>query len=82
MNIFDDRYTIPVLWDTFYPVLLYFFLPAALLCGHFELVNRGRINLGFIKIKKNYELNRQTGMVTLFQEYNNVRFSHPFIEFD
>ncbi len=36
----------------------------------------------FKQVHKDYELNRQTGMVTLYDSNNKVRFSHPFIEFD
>ncbi len=32
--------------------------------------------------RREFELNRQTGMVTLFNRHDKVRYSHPFIEFD
>jgi len=60
----------------------FFFLPAALLWGSLVLVNKGYITPWFIKVQKNFELNRQTGMVTLYKGFNRVRFCHPFIEFD
>ncbi|AQS36218.1 hypothetical protein Sps_01029 [Shewanella psychrophila] len=63
-------------------ILLYVFLPLGLLWGQFELMNRGYITLWFLKTKKQFSLNRQTGMVTLYKSNGKPRFSHPFIEFD
>ncbi|WP_299492700.1 hypothetical protein [uncultured Shewanella sp.] len=61
---------------------MYVLLPSGLLWGQFELMNRGYFTLWFLKAKKHYELNRKTGMVTLFKGSGKPRFSHPFHEFD
>ncbi|PXA72674.1 hypothetical protein [Vibrio sp. 11986-1-5] len=64
-------------------VTLYTTLPCLLIYGHFKLVSAGHLFLApFLKSKRVYSLNRQTGMVTLFKKGNKERFSHPFIEFD
>lgn len=74
-------------WDevsaTFWGLLLYGLIPCLLIYGHFMLVNAGHFYLApFLRGRKVFELNRQTGMVTLFKNNNSVNFSHPFIEFD
>ncbi|SNC57173.1 hypothetical protein [Vibrio cholerae] len=69
--------------DVFYKLTLYTTLPCLLIYGHFKLVSAGHLFLApFLKSKRVYSLNRQTGMVTLFKKGNKERFSHPFIEFD
>ena len=68
--------------EVFGLALLYIFLPCALLWGQFELVNRGYFTPWFLKAQKQFSLNRQTGMVTLYKSNGKPRFSHPFIEFD
>ena len=66
-----------------YWVTLYGLLPSLLIYGHFKLVNSGHYYLApFLKSKLLFELNRKTGMVTLFKKGNKIHFSHPFIEFD
>ncbi|PCE65658.1 hypothetical protein [Salinivibrio sp. YCSC6] len=74
-------------WDdlsaVFYGLTLYFTLPCLLIWGHYKLVCKGYYFLApFLKSKRVYSLNRQTGMVTLYKRGNKVRFTHPFIEFD
>ena len=67
----------------FYGLTLYGLLPCLLIYGHFKLVGRGYFFLApFLKSKILFELNRQTGTVTLFKKGNRKRFEHPFIEFD
>ena len=67
----------------FYTVTIYFTLPCLLIWGHYKLVCKGYYFLApFLKSKRVYSLNRQTGMVTLYKRGNKVRFTHPFIEFD
>ncbi|WP_298776037.1 hypothetical protein [uncultured Shewanella sp.] len=67
----------------FYLILtFYFLLPCSVIWGQFELMNRGYFTLWFLKAKKHYELNRKTGMVTLYKGNGKPRFSHPFHEFD
>ncbi|OOE48748.1 hypothetical protein BZG12_16455, partial [Salinivibrio kushneri] len=74
-------------WETWstgtYGLSLYFTLPCLLIWGHYKLVCKGYYFLApFLKSKRVYSLNRQTGMVTLYKRGNKVRFTHPFIEFD
>ncbi|NOI16579.1 hypothetical protein, partial [Vibrio hepatarius] len=67
----------------FYGLSLYGLLPCLLIYGHFKLIDRGYLFLApFLKSKILFELNRQTGMVTMFKKGNRKRFEHPFIEFD
>lgn len=65
---------------------LFVFIPAGLIWGQFELYNRGYWKPAFLDrlfgARTIFELNRQTGMVTLFKRNGKVRYSHPFIEFD
>ncbi|MBL4276273.1 hypothetical protein, partial [Vibrio fluvialis] len=69
--------------ETFYGLTLYITFPLLLIYGHFKLVSAGLLFFApFLKSKRVYSLNRQTGMVTLFKKGNKERFSHPFIEFD
>ncbi|MBC5832796.1 hypothetical protein [Vibrio metschnikovii] len=70
-------------WELFYGFTVYVTFPCLLIYGHFKLVSAGHLFLApFLKSKRVYSLNRQTGMVTLFKKGNKERFSHPFIEFD
>ncbi len=67
----------------FYGLTFYVALPSLLIYGHFKLVSAGHLFLApFLKSKRVYSLNRQTGMVRLFKKGNKERFTHPFIEFD
>ncbi len=69
--------------NTFYALTFYGAFPCLVIYAHFKLVSAGHLFLApFLKSKRVYSLNRQTGMVTLFKKGNKVRFSHPFIEFD
>jgi hypothetical protein len=65
---------------------LFVFIPAGIIWGQFELYNRGywkpKLLNKFLDARVVFELNRQTGMVTLFKGNGKVRYSHPFIEFD
>ncbi|RJG41896.1 ankyrin repeat domain-containing protein [Motilimonas pumila] len=56
-------------------------LPFAVFWAQGELLNRGYFMLPFLKAQRAYELNRRTGMVTLYR-HNKPYFTHPFIEFD
>ncbi|MDC5809517.1 hypothetical protein OPW07_07270 [Vibrio europaeus] len=67
----------------FYGLTLYGLLPCLFIYGHFKLIGLGHLFLApFLKSKILFELNKQTGMVTLFKKGNRKRFEHPFIEFD
>ncbi|MCE0495150.1 MARVEL domain-containing protein [Vibrio salinus] len=67
----------------------YFFLfglPGLIIWKYQELHVSGRFRIKAIEKKlasfKYFELNRETGMVTLFDKDGSVKFSHPFLEFD
>jgi hypothetical protein len=66
--------------------ILYALLPAGIIWGQFELYNRGywkpRLLSKLLDARKQFELNRRTGMVTLYKRGGKVRYSYPFIEFD
>lgn len=68
------------------PFGTYVTLPAAIIWLQFELCNRGYWSPWYfrrlVQIRKQFEINRRTGMVTLYKGHNKVRYSHPFIEFD
>ncbi len=68
------------------PFGTYVTLPCAIIWFQFELCNRGHWSPWYfrrlVQIRKQFEINRRTGMVTLYKGYNKVRYSHPFIEFD
>ncbi|MGO2354718.1 MAG: hypothetical protein ACTH58_08270 [Marinomonas foliarum] len=73
-------------WDDvlegFMVFTLYGALPCLLISGHFKLVDSGHYYLApFLQAKRVFEMNRTTGMVTLFKR-NKPYFTHPFIEFD
>ena len=82
MPLYDDRTNLIQAMEALSTVLLYVFLPLALLWGQAELVERGYFTPWFLKAKKQFSLSRQTGMVTLYKGSGKPRFSHPFIEFD
>ena len=82
MPLYDERSNFVEAFEALGLVLLYGFLPLGLLWGQFELMNRGYFTPWFLKTKKQFSLNRQTGMVTLYKSNGKPRFSHPFIEFD
>lgn len=68
--------------DIFLGLTLYATLPCLLIYVHFLLLNAGYFFVApFLKSKRVFELNRTTGMVTLFKK-NKPYFTHPFIEFD
>lgn len=68
--------------DVFYGLTLFFTLPALLIYGHFKLLEAGHSYLApFLKYQRVFELNRTTGMVTLYKKGQPL-FTHPFIEFD
>lgn len=74
-------------WASFEPVILdlsfFGLLPALAIWLHFKLVNAGHLFLApFLKAKLLFQLNRKTGMVTLYKGKDEVRFTHPFVEFD
>ncbi|AQS36222.1 hypothetical protein Sps_01033 [Shewanella psychrophila] len=82
MPLYDERSNFVEAFEALGLVLLYVFVPLGLLWGQFELVNRGYFTPWFLKAQKQFSLNRQTGMVTLYKSNGKPRFSHPFIEFD
>jgi hypothetical protein len=68
--------------NIFLGLTLYFTLPCLLIHIHFRLVGSGHYYLApFLQSKRVFEMNRTTGMVTLFKR-NKPYFTHPFIEFD
>ncbi|MPY24009.1 hypothetical protein FS373_15765 [Shewanella sp. YLB-07] len=82
MPFYDERSSFIEAFEALGLVLLYGFFPLSLLWGQAELVNRGYFTPWFLKAQKQFSLNRQTGMVTLYKSNGKPRFSHPFIEFD
>ncbi|WP_194439840.1 hypothetical protein [Vibrio fluminensis] len=74
------------LTEAIIPFGTYVTLPAAIIWLQFELCNRGYWSPWYfrwlVEIRKQFEINRRTGMVTLYKGHNKVRYSHPFIEFD
>ncbi|WNJ96840.1 hypothetical protein RND59_07130 [Vibrio ruber] len=66
--------------------MTYIFLPAVIIWGQFELYNRGywkpKLLRKLLDAQKKFELNRRTGMVTLYKRGGKVRYSYPFVEFD
>jgi hypothetical protein len=63
----------------------YVVLPAIIIRAPIWLINRKKnISVAQLSafIRKQYCLNRETGMVTLYGKNNRVIFEHPFIEFD
>ncbi|WP_299492702.1 hypothetical protein [uncultured Shewanella sp.] len=69
-------------WEVFFNAVMFIWLPSALLWGQLVLMDKGYFTPWFLKAKKHYELNRKTGMVTLYKGNGKARFSHPFHEFD
>ncbi|WP_254682274.1 hypothetical protein [Marinomonas sp. FW-1] len=68
--------------EAFSEVTLYATLPCLLIYVHFLLLNAGYFFVApFLRSKRVFELNRTTGMVTLFKK-SKPYFTHPFIEFD
>jgi hypothetical protein len=68
--------------DIFIGITLYATLPCLIIYLHFLLLNAGYFFVApFLRSKRVFELNRTTGMVTLFKK-NKPYFTHPFIEFD
>jgi hypothetical protein len=68
--------------DIFLGTAFFAVLPCLLISGHFKLVDSGHYYLApFLQSKRVFEMNRTTGMVTLFKR-NKSYFTHPFIEFD
>ncbi|ASA55620.1 hypothetical protein [Vibrio gazogenes] len=65
---------------------LYVIIPCSIIWGQFELYNRGywkpKLLSKLLDARKIFELNRRTGMVTLYKRGGRVRYSYPFIEFD
>jgi hypothetical protein len=63
----------------------YVFIPALIIRAPIWLINRKK-NISkkqlSVFIRKQYCLNRETSMVTLYGKNNRVIFEHPFIEFD
>ncbi|MDW6091250.1 hypothetical protein SBX64_01540 [Vibrio rhizosphaerae] len=66
--------------------ILYVIIPAGVVWGQFELYNRGywkpKLLRKLLDARKLFELNRRTGMVTLYKRGGKVRYSYPFVEFD
>jgi hypothetical protein len=68
--------------DIFIGITLYATLPCLIIHLHSRILNAGYIFVApFLKSRRVFELNRTTGMVTLFKK-NQPFFTHPFIEFD
>ncbi|MGO2354717.1 MAG: hypothetical protein ACTH58_08265 [Marinomonas foliarum] len=82
LMIFDDIGWSDGYSEDFLILTLYGTLPCLLISGHFKLVDSGHYYLApFLQSKRVFEMNRTTGMVTLFKR-NKPYFTHPFIEFD
>ncbi|GAA0232354.1 hypothetical protein [Marinomonas primoryensis] len=68
--------------DLFWGLTLYATLPCLLIYIHYKLLHAGYMFLApFLRPSRIFELNRTTGMVTLFKK-NKPFFTHLFIEFD
>ncbi|WP_339719015.1 hypothetical protein [Marinomonas primoryensis] len=68
--------------DIFIGLTLYATLPCLIIHLHSRVLNAGYVFVApFLRAKRVFELNRTTGMVTLFKK-NKPFFTHPFIEFD
>ncbi|WP_261888105.1 hypothetical protein [Vibrio rhizosphaerae] len=65
---------------------MFVILPSSIIWGQFELYNRGywkpKLLRKLLDARKLFELNRRTGMVTLYKWGGKVRYSYPFVEFD
>ncbi|MBU0801359.1 MAG: hypothetical protein KKA05_10230, partial [Alphaproteobacteria bacterium] len=82
MWIFDDSVSNAEAYGLILGFTLYGLLPSLLLYGHARLVMSGHEYLApFLKIQRVFQLDRTTGMVTLYKK-GKPYFTHPFIEFD
>tara|TARA_R110001583_G_scaffold185575_1_gene345786 strand:- start:2208 stop:3275 length:1068 start_codon:yes stop_codon:yes gene_type:complete len=73
----DDTYS-----DIFLGLTLYATLPCLIIHLHSRILNAGCVFVApFLRAKRVFELNRTSGMVTLFKK-NKPFLTHPFIEFD
>jgi hypothetical protein len=81
---FSDAWKVRDVFDFFLQLSLYIALPAILIRSPLWLLGRKNISKKQLSafIRKQYCLNRETGMVTLYGKGNKVIFEHPFIEFD
>lgn len=70
----------------FFSYVIIFFIPSCILLGYKNLHMSGHYQLKFMKrfldVVKVFELNRETGMVTLFKKRGKAIYSRPFLEFD
>ncbi|WP_298776031.1 hypothetical protein [uncultured Shewanella sp.] len=82
LALFSQYFSFNDLLEYYYVVFIYVFMPSGLLWGQLVLMEKGYFTPWFLKAKKHYELNRKTGMVTLYKGNGKPRFSHPFHEFD
>ncbi|WP_299004823.1 hypothetical protein [uncultured Shewanella sp.] len=82
LALFSQYFSFQDLLEYYYYLFIYLFIPCALLWGQLVLMDKGYFTPWFLKAKKHYELNRKTGMVTLYKGNGKARFSHPFHEFD
>ncbi|BFM48499.1 hypothetical protein [Marinomonas sp. THO17] len=86
-GLFLGKSGIAVGWDRTYAdiflgLTLYATLPCLIIHLHSRFLNAGYFFLApFLKARRVFELNRTTGMVTLFKK-GKPFFTHPFIEFD
>jgi hypothetical protein len=68
--------------DIFIGLTLYATLPCLIIHLHSRILNAGYVFVApFLRAKRVFELNRTSGMVTLFKK-NKPFLTHPFIEFD
>jgi hypothetical protein len=87
LGLFIDKGGVVDAWsdgyaDIFLGITLYATLPCLLIYLHYKLLHAGYMFLApFLRPSRIFELNRTTGMVTLFKK-NKPFFTHPFIEFD
>ncbi|WP_254682272.1 hypothetical protein [Marinomonas sp. FW-1] len=87
LGLFIDKGGVVDAWsdgyaDIFLGITLYATLPCLIIYLHYKLLHAGYMFLApFLRPSRIFELNRTTGMVTLFKK-NKPYFTHPFIEFD
>ncbi|WP_421849526.1 hypothetical protein [Marinomonas sp.] len=82
MWIFDDNVSNSETYGFILGLTIYGLLPSLLVYGHLRLVISGHEYLApFLKIQRVFQLDRTTGMVTLYKK-GKPYFTHPFIEFD
>ena len=60
------------------PGLIFWFYPLFHTSGRFQIKKIEDA----MKLRKRFELNRETGMVTLFKNDGSIRYCRPFLEFD